>query len=60
MCSACQLDLTLKVQCSKAGFYIGRFCDTHGPVTRESDYYRTDALARRALRSGVYTRRETP
>jgi hypothetical protein len=56
-CSDCQLELPLKVQCSRAGFYIGRFCENCGPYSRESGYFTTHDEARRALRSGNYERR---
>lgn len=52
----CGKVLQFKVLCSGAGFYIGTFCDNHGPYSRESGYYPTREAAQAALDSGEYGR----
>lgn len=39
-CEDCGADLVPKVCQSRAGFYIGTWCDC-GPYSRESDYFAT-------------------
>jgi hypothetical protein len=57
-CPDCGASLERQVHSARAGYYIGRWCDTHGPYSRESDYYPTMHAALKALRPrGVYTRR---
>lgn len=48
--------LPLEVLESGAGFYLGTFCPTEGPMTRESEeYWRTRDQAQRAMDSGDWT-----
>lgn len=48
-CTGCNKTLHLKVCRSAAGWYIGYFCSTCGPYSRESHYYRTMEGAETAL-----------
>jgi hypothetical protein len=56
ICSECGAELTIDVQKSCAGFYIGFFCLRDGPYSRESGYYRSYEDAERALSTGSYGR----
>lgn len=43
---------------SAAGFYIGRYCEEEGPISRESaDYWPTFKQAQEALSSNCWLRR---
>ena len=53
--------LPLEVLSSAAGFYIGTFSPTEGPISRESaEYFPTEAAAENALASGEWTQRDHP
>ena len=54
-CEDCGITPELKVHRSAAGWYIGTYCNC-GPYSRESGYYATEALAQRALNSGLFGR----
>ena len=49
LCGGCRAPLILKVCQSAAGYYIGYWCDCHGPAGRESAYYNTKLEAQDAL-----------
>lgn len=54
-------DLPIRVLSSRAGYYIGTFSETHGPVSKESvEYYPTQRLAEEAFRKGIWTQRKHP
>ena len=53
-------DLPIRVLSSSAGYYIGTFSETHGVVSRESQYYPTRQLAEEAFRKGTWTQRRNP
>jgi len=54
-------DLPIRVLSSRAGYYVGTFSDTHGPVSRESqEYYPTQLQAEEAFRKGTWTQRRHP
>lgn len=48
-CDTCGTKLPLKVYHSHAGYYLGYFCPLCGPYGRESDYFKTEALAKAYL-----------
>lgn len=48
-CCDCNSDLPLRVLCSAAGHYIGRWCPQCGPYTRETGYYKSNEEAQKAL-----------
>lgn len=54
-CMSCKKTPLDAVYFSPAGFYIGTFCDC-GPFSRESEYYKTQSEAEKALVSGDYGR----
>ena len=54
-CRDCHRVPKLDVYRSAAGYYIGTYCDC-GPYSRESDYYKTPELAKKALDSGQFGR----
>ena len=54
-CPTCQQRLVLDVHRSAGGYYVGTYCKC-GPYSRESGYYRDEAQARQALRTGVFGR----
>jgi len=39
ICFKCETFLPFKVLHTPAGYYIGCFCDQHGPHSRETSYY---------------------
>jgi hypothetical protein len=55
-CLDCGAELTIDVQKSGAGYYIGFFCNSCGPYSRESGYYRSYEEAEKALNTGAYGR----
>lgn len=55
-CTDCKLDLPLQVLMSAAGWYVGTFCGSCGPYSRESGYYATREEAKEALRTEAYYR----
>ena len=55
-CHECGTGLTIGVQKSAAGYYLGFLCLECGPYSRESGYYRTYEEAERALSTGAYHR----
>ena len=61
LASRAGFDLPIRVLSSNAGYYIGTFSETHGPVSRESQqYYPTQQLAEEAFRKGTWTQRRHP
>ncbi len=48
-CSECGADLPLRILHSAAGYHIGRFCNTCGPYSRETSYFKTEKEARKVL-----------
>ena len=48
ICPDCKVKLMPKVLHSASGWYIGTWCNC-GPYSRESGYYKTKFLAKRAL-----------
>ena len=48
-CVECGEPLLLDVQCSNAGYYLGYFCSSCGPYSRETGYWDTRAEAQAAL-----------
>jgi hypothetical protein len=55
-CHECGTGLTIDIQKSAAGYYIGFFCNECGPYSRESSYYRSYEEAEKALSTGAYGR----
>jgi hypothetical protein len=55
-CMDCKAHLKIKVCRSAAGYYVGFFCDTCGPYSRESGYYATAAEAQKDLDNEAYFR----
>ncbi len=55
-CMDCGAELPAKVLRSGAGYYIGTFCDNHGPYSRESGYYPTREAAQEALDNDTFFR----
>jgi hypothetical protein len=55
-CHECGTELTIDIQKSAAGYYIGFFCPECGPYSRESGYYRSYEEAEKALSTGAYGR----
>lgn len=49
-CSDCLTMLPLKVCHTSAGFYLGYWCSTCGPFSRETGYFETEEEARVELR----------
>jgi hypothetical protein len=58
-CIVCGRKLELQVCLSNAGYYLGYECDTDGPISRESMYFRSYEQAQDALRSPVLFLRDT-
>ena len=56
ICHECGTELTIDIQRSAAGYYIGFFCPECGPYSRESGYYRSYEEAEKALNTGAYGR----
>ena len=56
ICHECSTELAIDIQKSAAGYYVGFFCPTCGPYSRESGYYRTYEEAEKALSTGSYGR----
>lgn len=54
------LQLPLQVLESGSGFYIGTADENVGPVSRESEYFKTQAAADKALSEGSWTQRQHP
>ncbi len=48
-CFECGTELEMKVCRSGAGYYVGYWCDTDGPHTRETGYFKTELEAEAAL-----------
>lgn len=55
-CHECGTELSIGVQKSAAGYYVGFFCDCCGPYSRESGYYQSHEEAEKALSKGTYAR----
>ena len=55
-CHECGTGLTIDVQKSAAGYYIGFWCENCGPYSRESGYYRSYEEAEKAMSTGAYGR----
>jgi hypothetical protein len=55
-CMDCGNHLPAKVLKSGAGYYIGTFCNNHGPYSRESGYYPTREAAQDDLEKGIFFR----
>lgn len=55
ICATCGATLQLDVQSSAAGWYLGYRCGIHGPVSRETGYYRYYESAQRALMEVLQT-----
>jgi len=55
-CPDCGEPMPVEVCHSAAGFYIGTFCATCGPYSRESGYYPTREKAQDVLERGNYER----
>jgi hypothetical protein len=55
VCSVCQEEaeikttMKLKVLHTPAGYYLGFWCDNHGPYSRETHYFRTREEAQNLL-----------
>lgn len=56
ICHECGTELSIGVQKSAAGYYVGFWCDRCGPYSRESGYYRSHEDAETALNRGTYAR----
>ena len=56
ICHECSTELAIDIQKSAAGYYVGFFCPTCGPYSRESGYYRSYEEAEAALSTGSYGR----
>jgi len=56
ICHECGTELSIDIQKSAAGYYVGFFCMTCGPYSRESGYYRSYEEAEKALNTGAYGR----
>ena len=56
-CEECCKELYVRVCKSAAGYYIGYWCDTDGPVDRLSDYISTEEEANSALKRGMWVPR---
>jgi len=52
----CGEPMPLQVCRSAAGYYLGHFCWSCGPYSRESGYYQTPEAAQAALDSGRFGR----
>lgn len=50
--SCCGKRLAFRVLRSAAGYYIGTACPNHGPYSRETGYFPTEADAQRELDNG--------
>jgi len=55
-CEDCNCELKLTVVRTPAGYFIGTVCDCGPCYSRESDYYRTQEKAQKALETGSYER----
>ena len=53
-------DLPVRILSSNAGYYIGTFSETHGPISRESQYFDKRIDAEEAFRKGTWTQRRNP
>jgi hypothetical protein len=52
----CGKELTIEIQHSAAGYYIGTFCQSCGPTSRHSnEYFRTHEQAEQAHMTGNYS-----
>ena len=56
VCMECGTELNIQVLRSAAGYYIGFFCPTCGPYSRESGYYRSREEAEEALSGNLFAR----
>ena len=61
-CTDCGAEMPIRVLHSNAGYYLGTMCEVGmgngdcGPHSRESGYYKTEALAQEALDNDDYSR----
>ena len=55
-CHECGTELSIDIQKSAAGYYVGFFCPECGPYSRESGYYHNYEEAEAALSTGSYSR----
>ena len=55
-CHECGTELSIDIQKSAAGYYVGFWCENCGPYSRESGYYRSYEEAEKALSTGSYGR----
>lgn len=53
-------DLPIRVLSSRAGYYIGTFSETHGVISRESQYFDKQIDAEKALRNQSWIQRKHP
>ena len=51
LASRAGFDLPIRVLSSNAGYYVGTFSETHGPVSRESQYFDKRIDAEEAFRN---------
>jgi hypothetical protein len=59
-CPDCGIKLPIKVCMSGAGYYIGQYCGSCGPINRLSlNYFPTAESAQRELDSNEYFKRDT-
>jgi hypothetical protein len=57
----CGMDIPVKVLRSAAGYYIGTFDNSEGPISRESvEYYPTYDATEQAMVDGTWTQRRHP
>jgi len=50
-CAECKASLELAVCKSAAGYFIGYWCNAHGPCGRETEYFGTEQEAEDVLES---------
>jgi len=56
-CVDCGKAMPIAVLSSAAGYYVGFFCPSCGPYSRESQYFRKREEAQEALEHGTWTPR---
>ena len=60
LASRAGFDLPIRVLSSNAGYYVGTFSETHGPVSRESQYFDKRIDAEEAFRNQNWIQRKHP